>query len=353
MSVKMYLSWRTKQRKFSPLGAKHHFLLLFCPPVRLHLHKREMGLYSRGNFKIGHLYSRGSPQRTNFERTLRCWADVFEILKIDNKPVFFKNYREAGITYTHDLLFDRDINVAFTHLSKKINKTNFLQWASLRHSIPSQLRFANVPLSTLSPSFTFENNTFDIREKRSKYYYSLHVSRKAQHPNITIKLQRDFDFTIDQINQIFLLPHSVALESYVKAFQYKVINSIFLYTNTKLCGKIGYRSNDLCTFCNTESETSNHFFYKCSHTRQFWTDFASYWHLLSKHQIHLSLKDVLFEILSEKCPLLDLLNYFIIIGKLFLWDCRRSQTLPKIEGFKVKIKIKYEIESKITKKRIF
>ena len=45
MSVKMYLSWRTKQRKFSPLGDKHHFLLLFCPPVRLHLHKREMGLY--------------------------------------------------------------------------------------------------------------------------------------------------------------------------------------------------------------------------------------------------------------------------------------------------------------------
>ena len=35
MSVKMYLSWRTKHRKFSPLGAKHHFLLLFCPPVRL------------------------------------------------------------------------------------------------------------------------------------------------------------------------------------------------------------------------------------------------------------------------------------------------------------------------------
>ena len=44
MSVKMYLSWRTKERKSSPLGAKHHFLLLFCPPVRLHLHKREKGL---------------------------------------------------------------------------------------------------------------------------------------------------------------------------------------------------------------------------------------------------------------------------------------------------------------------
>ena len=70
------------------------------------------------------------------------------------------------------------------------------------------------------------------------------------------------------------------------------------------------------------------FFYNCFHTRQFWTDFASYWHLLSKQQIHLSLKDVLFGILLEKCPLLDLLNYLIIIGKSFLWDCRRSQTPP-------------------------
>ena len=70
-------------------------------------------------------------------------------IKIDNKPVYFKNYREAGTTYTHDVLFDWDINVAFTHLSNKMHKTNFLQLAGLRHSIPSLLRFANVPLSTL------------------------------------------------------------------------------------------------------------------------------------------------------------------------------------------------------------
>ena len=89
-------------------------------------------------------------------------------IKIDNKPVYFKNYREAGITYTHDLLFDRDINVAFTHLSNNINKTNFLQWAGLRHSIPSQLRYAIKRITIL--------------------YYSLLVSRKAQHPNITVKV---------------------------------------------------------------------------------------------------------------------------------------------------------------------
>ena len=52
MSMKMYLSWRTKERKFDPLGAKHHFLLLFCPPVRLHLHKHKMGLLTKCEAKM-------------------------------------------------------------------------------------------------------------------------------------------------------------------------------------------------------------------------------------------------------------------------------------------------------------
>jgi len=45
----------------------------------------------------------------------------------------------------------------------------------------------------------------------------------------------------------------LAYEPYVKAFQYKILNSI-LYTNKKLL-KIGYSEHDKCTFCDNESET--------------------------------------------------------------------------------------------------
>ena len=48
----------------------------------------------------------------------------------------------------------------------------------------------------------------------------------------------------DQLEKIFLLPHIVCFESYVKAFQNKALNSI-LNTNVKLC-KIGYIANDIC-----------------------------------------------------------------------------------------------------------
>ena len=48
----------------------------------------------------------------------------------------------------------------------------------------------------------------------------------------------NFNLTQDQLKKVFPLPHEVAFAPYLKAFQYKVLNSI-LFTNKKLC-KIGY-----------------------------------------------------------------------------------------------------------------
>ena len=86
-----------------------------------------------------------------------------------------------------------------------------------------------------------------MTKKKSKHFYSLLLNKKAQLPNMARKLENDFNFTSDQLQQMFNLPHQVALEPYVKGFQYKVLNFI-LYTNSKLY-KIGYSTDDKCTFC--------------------------------------------------------------------------------------------------------
>ena len=93
-------------------------------------------------------------------------------------------------------------------------------------------------------------------------------------------------------------------ESCVKAFQYKVINSI-LYTNTKLY-KIGFRKNDLSVFSDNQPELLTHLFYHCLHSKLFWIEFELYWCLTSNQRISLCLgKNVLFGILTENsCPLL-------------------------------------------------
>ena len=94
------------------------------------------------------------------------------------------------------------------------------------------------------------DNNFDAAKGKSKDKYNLFIREKAKPPNFIQKLQSNFHFNSDNLKQIFKLPHSIVVESYVKAFQYKVINSI-LYTNTKLY-KIGFRTNDLCTFCDNQ-----------------------------------------------------------------------------------------------------
>ena len=141
------------------------------------------------------------------------------------------------------------------------------------------------------------------------------------------------------------MPHSIVVQSYLKAFQYKSINSI-LYTNTKLY-KIGFRTNDICTFCDNQPKSLTHLFYHCSHCKQFWIGFELYWYLFSNQRIRLCLENVLFGILTENaCPLLQLLNYFILTGKPYLWDCGSKQILPNIYGFRAEIIAQYETTKK-------
>ena len=257
---------------------------------------------------------------------------------IDKKNQFFyKNYFDCRIVFTHNLLLDLDNRQSYSIFSKTIKKTNFLQWAGLRHSIPTHLKGTNKSPSITALTFLTEYNVFDVVEKKSKDYYSLLVGKKAQPPYIVHTPQRNFNISSDQIKHFFILPHRVALESYVKAFQYKVLTSI-LYTNTKL-HKIGFRPNDLCSFCKAQSETLSHFFYHCSHSRHFWTDFESYWLFLSNQRVHLSLENVLYGIISQQCPLLNLLNYFQLLsfGNCFCGTAEEAKLIQKLLGLRTKL----------------
>ena len=57
-------------------------------------------------------------------------------------------------------------------------------WAGLRHSIPINLNLdtpQNSPAPT--PILKIKNNTFDVTKKKSRDYYNLLISNKAQFPN--------------------------------------------------------------------------------------------------------------------------------------------------------------------------
>ena len=106
---------------------------------------------------------------------------------------------------------------------------------------------------------TIDNKEFDVLKKKSKDYYMLFIRTIAQFPKNSQHLSQMFSLLGDQLNEMFLLPHKVSFEPYIKAFEYKVLNSI-LFTNTKLC-KLGYIPDGKCSFCKSEPETLNHVFF--------------------------------------------------------------------------------------------
>ena len=267
-------------------------------------------------------------------------------IPVNGSPVYYKNYFDSDLFYVSDLLFNLSNTQSFDVIVEKIPKTNFLVWTGLRYSVPTYLKnnIITATPSITSPTLTIDNQVFDVMEKKSKQYYSLLIGKKAQLPSAASKVQKEFNFLLDQLKQLFILPHKVTLEPYVRPFQYKVLNSI-LYTNSKL-HNIGYCQHDLCTFCNSHPEKLNHFLYSCPCTKAFWGDFELFWSSGTQKAINLTQQDVIVGVISRSCPLL---NYFPLIAKIYLWDCRRNQILANINGFKAKIVIKYETENYIAR----
>ena len=355
MIVSLRLAWL--KRIFSENGGTWKSYL--C-----HLLKRFSGLlfitcnYDLKDYpKFSQFYHELLSWWTHFRNTFdseRNWCHIIwnnKEIRIENKPVYYKKYFESGIIFVKDLLFHLNIQESFNCVKRKLScKTNLLLWAGLRHSIPINLKLdTSQNFLAPTPILKIKNNTFDVTEKKSRDYYILLISNKAQFPNATNNLRSEFHLSTDQLKQVFILPHIVAFEPYIKAFQYKILNSI-LFTNVKL-HKIGFKESDLCSFCETAPETLHHLLFLCSYSRLFWSNFEGYWLSLTNERIQLSLQDVVVGIISsQNSSLVSLLNFFIIIGKLYLWDCRRDHMHPDLQRFKVRLKLKHEIEHFISLK---
>ena len=83
-------------------------------------------------------------------------------IKVENKPVYYKNYVNARLICIQDLLFSLNSTDSYNQLSKKICKPIILEWAGLRRSIALSLRSYDRYPSINSPTFVVSDNIFDV-----------------------------------------------------------------------------------------------------------------------------------------------------------------------------------------------
>ena len=80
---------------------------------------------------------------------------------------------------------------------------------------------------------------------------------------------------------------------------------------------------------------------------EFWT--KNVWLTVARKQIKLDYSNIILGILDQRS---NLLNYFIILGKLYLWNCRKNKQIPLFLPFEDVVKRKYEIEKLIASQSI-
>ena len=149
---------------------------------------------------------------------------------------------------------------------------NILVWTGLRSAIPGSLRGKENDVRLTNALGFYDNNTFFDATLLAKSigYYRFLIRLKATLPNSANKLQSEFNIDATNLTTFYSLPKLVCLETYLRDFQFKVLN--YVTCTNILLKKMGIVQSDLCTFCNLTKEDIEHLFFNWSFSFKFWKD---------------------------------------------------------------------------------
>jgi len=80
--------------------------------------------------------------RENFA-SAKDWHNIIwnnKEIRVNNSLIFYKNFFDSGIVRVSDLLFNLNSTELFNIIKNKVDKTNFLTWAGLRHAVPREFK---------------------------------------------------------------------------------------------------------------------------------------------------------------------------------------------------------------------
>ena len=208
--------------------------------------------------------------------SLPLWQN--SLVRIGNKPVYYKSWSSKGIQIVRHLMKDAHNFLSFTELKERFDvKTNFLVYQGLVSCI-KLLRKAIKNQNETNRNFSTFVENFIKAPKSNRLAYKKLVSAKQSSPRRSQeKWSADCNLqcskTIDW-EMTYKLPFYSTKATKLIIFQFKLLHRR-LATNDFL-NKIGIRENDICTFCRSEKESVFHLFWSCSETSSFWRDFMKW-----------------------------------------------------------------------------
>jgi len=155
-------------------------------------------------------------------------------------------------------------------------------------------------------------------------------SKSTTEPDLT-RISRAIDINIDTEKKINLFKRlfKLKLDPYSRQFQFRLLNNN-IYLNRRLY-KFKVVDSPRSSFCLLELESLEHFYLKCTKTRQIWTDLERWWRQeTNTDTITLTDERILIGT-TEDIPHAELLDVLLIDANIELYHARKNGNPPDIK----------------------
>ena len=260
-------------------------------------------------------------------------------IKINHEVLFIDNWYNSNVYKVGNFFDQNGQPLTFRAFNQKfnVNTPNFLLFHGCLEAIRAYKRRLNI---------TIENDDVSLNSalmhkiitcpSGAKYYYDTLCDKSE--PNFCNKWNEKLNENVNWKTVFYMV--SKMKEIKLRWFQLRIMNRI-IGTNITLKA-MNIRDDDLCTFCNEETETIEHLFTECMFAIQFWNNVKA---LLMEHDIIqndflLDPKCILFG--NSDNTISDALLYFIQVAKYFIYKSRCEECIPIFETFKGYFKKKFQ-----------
>ena len=269
------------------------------------------------------------------------------LIRAGDEPLKNLKLIKSEIIFVKDI-FDSDTGELKPEGFFKNHDSNFhfLAHESLSRAIPNTWKDVirdNAPYDlNLCPKGFISK--FQKSEKPSRFIYNTLISKFKESPLEIQGKWESREWFDNNLNwsDIYLIPHKCTEDTRLKTFQYNILLRS-VYTNSKLF-KANMHGTELCSFCNTYSETIEHLFFDCMTTKNLYFRLRDWIKEFTNIEIEINKNNMLFGTFSSTNSNNALNNLIILTKKFIFIERAKGKTDLDFNGLRNYIKYRVNVE---------
>ena len=268
-------------------------------------------------------------------------------IKIDNKPVFYRDWFEKRILYVNDIVSENGDFYTLEQLHNIFNiSLDIMKYNSIISSVKEKSNMCTKEDRNLTCPFIPSTVYIIIKSnKGAKDMYCL-LNKNFSVPGVVTKWNNFIELSDLEWKNIFKLPFIITKNTKLQWLQYR-INHRILATN-KFLFRIKILDDPNCCFCGLENESIEHLFWDCELVQIFLEQLENLF-LENGISIPFTKKYFLFGNTARMCKG-DAHNMIYFCVKQYIYNTRYFKKSLCVQSVIEKLKYQYSLEKMIAVK---